>query len=120
MMNQKSRLIQVLILIALVALSSNALAWKRHHNNNNNWGDNYENRRDARRAGAIAGAITYNVVRSNQNQRTYENREDCLQYTNDYDYCTHQSYQDERENRRDARRTAVLVGATTRAIVRDH
>lgn len=119
-MTHKPHFLQVILLIALCALSSNALAGKHHHNNNNNWGDNYDNRRDARRAGAIAGAITYNVVRSNQNQRAYENREDCMQYTNDYEYCDRQAYQEERDNRRDARRTAVIVGATTRAIVRDH
>lgn len=120
-MFRKPTLLKGLLLIALAVISSNALADKRqNNNNNNNWGDNYDNRRDARRAGAIAGVITYDVVRSNQNQRAYENREDCMQNINDYEYCDNQSYQDERDDRRDARRTAVIVGATTRAIVRDH
>lgn len=82
--------------------------------------DYREDSRDARRAGVIAGAVTYGVARSVQNENNEDDRDDCIRDTGDYDYCNRVAYRDERHDRRDARRTAVVIGAGTSAIVRSN
>jgi hypothetical protein len=105
-----------MLLIASLAIDT-AQARSRY-DRHDRWDDYRDDRRDARRAGVVAGAVTYGVVRSVQNERNDDNRDDCIRDTGDYEYCDHRAYREERHDRRDARRTAVVVGATTGAIVR--
>jgi Ni/Co efflux regulator RcnB len=94
----------------------------RRHHHNNHWED-WDNRRDARRAGVIAGAAASGIARSAARSNSRENYEECMTYySNDryYDqYCREQYYYDMQSGRRAARRTGVIVGLTTREIVRD-
>lgn len=107
--------------LALLALAvfpmADAEARDRH--GHSRWDEIREDRRDARRAGVIAGAITYGVVRSANANEAEEHRDDCIRDTGDDDYCDRLAYREERQDRRDARRAAVMVGASTRAIVRN-
>lgn len=100
---------------------------------NNDWYDRYENRRDARRAGIIAGVVTTAVVSSSVRSNATRRYEECMEanrysyypdsgyaYENGYSYaCERRRYEDERRAGRSARRAGVVVGLTTRAIVRD-
>jgi hypothetical protein len=111
------RQVQVLVL-ALVA-SAALLPRVADASRNSYWQEVREDRRDARRAGVVAGAITYGVVRSAQREEVRDEEDDCIRDTGDYDYCDRLADREERQDRRQARRTAVVLGATTRAIVRD-
>lgn len=88
----------------------------RHHDN---WHDRWENRRDARRAGIVAGLVAGGIARSAAEQRVERRYEECV-YATGYDYeCERARYWDEQRARRGARRTAIIVGVTTREVVRD-
>ena len=89
------------------------------NNNNNGWHNNWENRRDARRAGVVAGVVTAGVVGAAAQAEVREQYQECMMATG-YDYfCERQRYEDAQRARRGTRRAAVIVGATTRAIVRN-
>jgi hypothetical protein len=105
----------VLVLVAAAALAPGVAQARR----DGYWDEVREDRRDARRAGVIAGAITYGVVRSAQQQDVREEEDDCIRDTGDYEYCDRLGDREERQDRSQARRTAVVIGATTRAVVRD-
>jgi hypothetical protein len=119
----------VLVLLGGALLSSEASArnnWDksrdRKHHNHDRW-ENWENRRDARRAGIIAGTVASGIVRSSAHNNAKENYEECMTYYYQdqyYDqYCRDQYYQDMQSGRRAARRAGVVVGLGAREIVRD-
>jgi hypothetical protein len=119
----------VLVMLGGALLSSEASArnnWDknrdRKHHNNDRW-ENWENRRDARRAGIIAGTVASGIVRSSTRNNAKENYEECMTYYYQdqyYDqYCRDQYYQDIQSGRRAARRAGVVIGLSAREIVRD-
>jgi Ni/Co efflux regulator RcnB len=115
--------------LGIAMLSSQASArdkWdkerNRRHHHSDRWED-WDNRRDARRAGVIAGTIASGIARSAATSNARENYEECMTYYS-YDryydqYCREQYYYDMQNGRRAARRAGVIVGLTTREIVRD-
>lgn len=94
----------------------------RKHQNHDRW-ENWDNRRDARRAGILAGTIATGIANSASKDNARENYQACMTYYSQdqyYDqYCREQYYQDMQNGRRAARRAGVVVGLTTREIVRD-
>jgi hypothetical protein len=121
--------ITVLALLGVALLPSEASArnnWDkdrdRRHNNHDRW-ENWDNRRDARRAGIVAGTIASGIARSANKENARDNYEECMSYYSQdqyYDqYCREQYYQDMQSGRRAARRAGVVVGLTAREIVRD-
>jgi hypothetical protein len=106
--------------IAMLLVASLAIGTADARSRHDRWDDYRDDRRDARRAGVIAGAVTYGVARSVQNERNDDNRDDCIRDTGNYEYCDRRAYREERDDRRDARRTAVVIGAATTAIVRSN
>lgn len=118
MIRAPGRWLVALCVVATLA-AADAEAQRRRHHNDNHWHDRWENRRDARRAGIVAGVVAGSVARGAAQQRVEQRYEDCL-YATGYDYeCERMRYYDERNARRAARRTGVVVGITTHAIVRD-
>lgn len=106
------RLIVLAALVAGVGLASTATA--RHHNNRygdeRRWQSEYDNRRDARRAGIVAGAIRADVARANTEYRYQE----CMRNSG-YDYdCEQRRYYDEQHAQNAGRRAAVIVAAERR------
>lgn len=112
-MNTKAWIGTVAMLLVALLSIGNAQARDRY----DRWEDD---RRDARRAGVVTGAVTYGVARGVQNERERQDIEDCRRDTGDYAYCERYDYRNEQQDRRQARRTAVVVGATTSAIVRSN
>jgi hypothetical protein len=105
--------IRALVMMLLAALSAGPATARDPY-------DRYQDRSEARRAGVIAGAVTYGVVRNIQDSDDREDREACYRNTHDYDYCDLREYRDDQQERRQARRTAVVVGVGTTAIVRSN
>jgi hypothetical protein len=112
--------IRVFAALLIASLAIDAAEARGRHDRHDRWDDYRDDRRDARRAGVIAGAVTYGIVRGAQNDRNEDDRDDCIRDTGDYEYCDRRAYREERDDRRDARRTAIVVGATTGAIVRSN
>ena len=76
----------VLIALAVTALPGGAIArerWDhdrdRRHHHHDSWED-WDNRRDARRAGIIAGTAAAGVAGAAANNRAREDYEDCMRY----------------------------------------
>ena len=114
----KSRSTKSVALLAAALLSmsvSSALARDRYHDG---WHDAHHDRVAARRAGVVAGAIPYGVARSSQTSRNEQEFQRCLDHGQEYYYCDEQFRRDQYGDQRAARRAAVAVGATTRAVVR--
>jgi hypothetical protein len=107
-------------MLLVASLAIDTAQARGRYDRHDRWDDYRDDRRDARRAGVIAGAVTYGVARSVQNERNDDDRDDCIRDTGDYEYCDRRAYREERHDRRDARRAAVVVGATTGAIVRSN
>jgi hypothetical protein len=104
-----------LFTLAFVAFVGSATltgtATARHYDRyDGRWAHEYDNRRDARRAGIVAGAVRTGIAEANTEHRYQE----CMQYSG-YDYsCEQQRYRDEAHARRAGLRTAVIVGAAVR------
>ena len=85
--------------------------------------EDWENRRDARRSGAIAGTVAAGVASSAARANACEDYGECMAayaYADRYDrYCREQYYYDGAEARRAGRRAGVVVGLGVREIVRD-
>lgn len=134
-MIRRGRLI-VAVLVVLVPGHADAKS-----RDSKNWVDRLENRRDARRAGIVAGAVTAQVAgAANRGRADREFREcqdnvalagqaqfgpyDDPAYSDyaarraGYD-CEVQRYEARADGRRAARRTAVVAGIVTREIVKD-
>lgn len=106
----------MLAALAGVAFQSSPLSARdrdrdyRDYRHEGRWAHEYENRRDARRAGIVAGAVREGVAEAATEHRYQE----CMM-TSGYDYaCEQQRYRDEAHAHRAARRTAVVVGAAVR------
>jgi hypothetical protein len=116
------------LLASAIAFAAPADARRHHHRpphgnwdngHNNGWHNDWENRRDARRAGVVAGVVTATVIGAAAQEEVREQYRECMMATG-YDYmCERQRYEDAQRARRGTRRAAVVVGVTTRAIVRD-
>lgn len=125
---------RIMLLAALAGLSFAVLVdttlakdrWDRDRDRRSRhydrWED-WENRRDARRAGVIAGTVTTGIAGSAARANAREDYEECMvyySYNDRYDrYCREQYYYDRAAGRRAARRTGVVVGLGVREIVRD-
>lgn len=106
----------LLAVTAAIPQPADARNRDRHHDG---WGNDWENRRDARRAGVVAGVVTAGVVSAAASNNVQNRYAECLMATG-YDYaCERQRYYDEQDARRNVRRSAVVAGVATRAIVRD-
>ncbi len=125
----KTLTIAALAALGLVSFAGDALAkdrWDhdrdRRHRHHDRWED-IDNRRDARRAGVIAGSVAAGVVGSAARKNAREDYEECMiyySYNDRYDrYCREQYYYDRASGRRAARRTGVVVGLGVSEIVRD-
>lgn len=94
-------------------------AWQHHHHHHHHhWDDRHKNRRDARRAGVVAGVMVNGVANAAGRAEVNRRYEDCLMATG-YDYeCERRRYYDEQQSRRGARRAGVAAGVVTHSIVR--
>ncbi|MEE4317449.1 MAG: hypothetical protein V2I74_10760 [Erythrobacter sp.] len=125
----KTFAIAALVAFGLATFSGGALAkdrWdrerdKRHHHHDR-WED-WDNRRDARRAGAIAGTAAAGVAGAVARDNARDDYRECMDhYRNDYRYeryCREEYYRDQRAASRAARRTGVIIGLGVEEIVRD-
>src|SRR5690606_12785424 len=77
----------------LSSMVSDAQAKKRHHDS---WRDRIENRRDARRAGIVAGAVATVAVSASAGNKAQARYEECLAATGDDAGCRHDRYEEER------------------------
>ncbi len=125
----KTIAIAALAALGFAAFTGDALAkdrWDRdrdrRHRHNDRWED-WDNRRDARRAGVIAGSVAAGIAGAASRENAREEYEECMvyySYNDRYDrYCREQYYYDRANSRRAARRAGVVVGLGVREIVRD-
>jgi hypothetical protein len=128
------RAARIMLLAALAGLSFTALVdtglakdrWDRDRDRRSRHYDRWEdwgNRRDARRAGVIAGMVAAEVAGGAARANAREDYEECIAaYAFEdryYRYCREQYYYDRAEARRAGRRAGVVVGLGVREIVRD-
>ncbi|TPE60509.1 hypothetical protein FJQ54_10925 [Sandaracinobacter neustonicus] len=128
------------VLAALPPVTAHADAKSKDEKN---WVERVENRRDARRAGIVAGAVTAQVAGAANRSRADRDYQQCqdnvataqsvAQQANgqpadpNADYaaqragydCEVQRYEDRADGRRAANRTAVVAGIVTREVVKD-
>jgi Ni/Co efflux regulator RcnB len=125
----KTIAIATLAALGFATFAGNALAkdrWDRdrdrRNRNHDRWED-WDNRRDARRAGAIAGTVAAGIAGAASSENAREEYDECMvyySYNDRYDrYCREQYYYDRAKSRRAARRAGVVVGLGVREIVRD-
>lgn len=122
MMQLATMVLAAVVTVGLQMAASPASAGDRgRHQYNHRW-DDWDNRRDARRAGIVAGTVAAGVVGSAGRANAREEYAECMrEYASDmrYDrYCREEYHEDLRSGRRAARRTGVVVGLTTSEIVR--
>jgi Ni/Co efflux regulator RcnB len=95
---------------------------RERHRHQDRW-DDWDNRRDARRAGIIAGTAAASIAGSAARENARDEYEECMRlysYGDRYDrYCREEYYRDRYAARRTARRTGVIVGLSVQEIVRD-
>lgn len=121
-MSGRSRSPLAIVLLATVSLGAAADARDNRNYNNGYYGGNnnyWENRRDARRVGAVAGVVAMGVASSAGNARVDNAYEDCAEARAYGGYpanCEQQRYYDQRNARRGAVVTGVAVGRTARII----
>lgn len=137
-----SRRALLFILVVLAAFPSMPGAAEAKSKSSRNWVDRLENRRDARHAGIVAGAVTAQVAGAANRGRAEREYRECQSnaaamagdaqagaYADPayseyaarragYD-CDVQRYEDRASGRRAARRTAVVAGIVTREVVKD-
>ncbi|WOE76409.1 hypothetical protein [Alterisphingorhabdus coralli] len=106
--------------VSLTVVADVAEARKRHHHHHHH---DWDNRRDARRAGIIAGTAAAGISRAVANDNARDHYRECMDYygfNNRYErYCREEYYRDQYRGRRAARRAGVVVGLGVREIVRD-
>jgi Ni/Co efflux regulator RcnB len=125
----KTIAVAALAALGFATFAGDALAkdrWDRDRDRRNRHHDRWEdwdNRRDARRAGVIAGTIASEFAGAASRENAREEYEECMvyySYNDRYDrYCREQYYYDRANSRRAARRAGVVVGLGVREIVRD-
>ena len=85
--------------------------------------ERWDDRRDARRAGAIARLATSELTKAAAESAAEKKRDECMErYDGDTAfelYCREQYIEDRQKARRTARRAGIIAGITTREIVRD-
>ncbi|MEM1132093.1 MAG: hypothetical protein AAGH53_04085 [Pseudomonadota bacterium] len=120
----KTILVAAAACISFIAIADSVEAKRHHHNHrhHHHWND-WDNRRDARRAGIIAGAAAAGIARAAANDNARDHYRECMDYygfNRRYErYCREEYYRDQRHGRRAARRAGVVVGLGVREIVRD-
>ncbi len=136
MIKAKLTALGVVASLGLMVVATGAAANKKHHHHHDDWDDHHhhghhhhhhhhdwENYRDARRAGILAGTAATGIAGAVAEDNAKNKYEECMDsYYNDpsYDqYCRQQYYEDERRAERAARRTGVVTGLAVREIVRD-
>lgn len=119
-MSGRSFSLLAIVLLATVSLGAAADARDNYNNGYYNGNNSYwENRRDARRVGAVAGVVAMGVASSAGNARVDNAYEDCTDARAYGGYpanCEQQRYYDQRNARRGAVVTGVAVGRTARII----
>lgn len=81
--------------------------------------DDYQNRRDARRAGLAAAIVVSGISRAVQQDQIAQRYSECMR-NGRYDlYCDRQRFWEQQEARKRAKRRALMTGVIVRGIVRD-